>query len=209
MSLSKLLMGCAFASVAATANAADLSARKSPIAPAPLANSWTGFYVGATTGYNFFTKAGSAKPNGALLGLRVGYDHQIAPTFVIGVLVDGELDFGKKSYSGTYLGTPYRASLKHTQSYSIDLKAGYLVNDQTMIYALGGFTNGKVKASASVGAISASDSFTANGWNLGLGTEYRFTKQWSAFGEYRFNQLKKDGVTINVGQAKIGVAYRF
>ena len=65
MSLSKLLMGCAFASVAATANAADLSARKSPIAPAPLANSWTGFYVGATTGYNFFTKAGSAKPNGA------------------------------------------------------------------------------------------------------------------------------------------------
>ena len=208
MSFSKLLMGCAFASVAMAANAADLPARTAP-ARAPVALSWTGLYVGATTGYTFFTNTPGSKPNGASLGLRVGYDHQIAPTFVIGALIDGEIDFGKKSYAGTYLGTAYTASIKHRHTVSVDVKAGYLINDQTMIYALAGYTNGDIKATATVAAVSASDTVTGNGWNVGVGAEYRFTREWSGFAEYRFNQIKKHGTTVEASQVKVGVAYRF
>lgn len=210
MSFSKLLMGCAFASVAMAANAADLPVRTAPVAPAPLAISWTGFYVGATAGYNFFTNVVSgAKPNGASLGLRAGYDYQIAPSFVLGVLVDGEVDFGKKSWSGRYGTIPYSASIKHPYTVAVDLKAGYLVNDQTMLYVLGGYTNGEVKVSASVAAVSASQSLTGNGWNVGVGGEYRFTREWSGFAEYRYNQIKDGDLTANISQVKVGVAYRF
>jgi outer membrane immunogenic protein len=209
MTISKILLGCAFASLSVAANAADLPKRVTPIAPAPMIASWTGFYVGAATGYSFFTNTSStAKPNGALLGLRAGYDYQIAPSFVVGILVDGELDFGKKSISGT---TPsaYTGEVKHRSTMSVDLKAGYAFNDQIMAYVLGGFTHGDIKASATLASVTASETVKGNGWNVGAGAEYRFTKQWSGFGEYRYNQIKKDGVTVNVSQAKVGIAFRF
>jgi outer membrane immunogenic protein len=209
MTISKILLGCAFASLSVAANAADLPKRVKPMAPAPIIASWTGFYVGATTGYNFFTHTSDvAKPNGASLGLRAGYDYQIAPTFVVGILVDGELDFGKKSISGTVPST-YTGEVKHRYTLSVDLKAGYVFNDQIMAYVVGGFTHGDIKASATVASVTASQTVQGNGWNLGAGVEYRFTKQWSGFGEYRYNQIRKDGVKVNVSQAKVGIAFRF
>jgi outer membrane immunogenic protein len=210
MTISKILLGCAFASLSVAANAADLPKRVTPVAPAPMIATWTGFYVGATTGYNFFTNtSATAKPNGALLGLRAGYDYQIAPTFVVGILVDGDLDFGKKSISGTVGGNPYTGEVKHRYTMSVDLKAGYVFNDQVIAYVLGGFTHGDIKGSATVASVTASETVKGNGWNVGAGVEYRFTKQWSAFGEYRYNQIKKDGVKVNVSQAKVGIAFRF
>jgi outer membrane immunogenic protein len=210
MSATKLLLAAAITSVSLAANAADLPVRTQPLAPAPMAMSWTGFYVGGLTGYNFFTNtAGAAKPNGALLGLRAGYDHQISPDFVLGVFVDGELDFGKKSIAGSVGGVPYTASIKHRYTVAVDLKAGYVLNAQTMVYAFGGYTHSEIKASATVASISASESYTGNGWNAGLGAEYRFTKEWSGIAEYRFNKVKKDSTTVNVSQIKLGVAYRF
>jgi outer membrane immunogenic protein len=194
----------------AVALAADLPSKSAaPKAPAAQSSTWTGFYLGATAGYNFFTNTTSAaKPDGASLGLRAGYDHQISDV-VLGILIDGEKDFGKKSFSGTYLGTAYRAEVKHPSTLSIDLKAGYLLDDKTLIYALGGYTHSEIKVSATVAGYSDSASVKGNGWNIGAGAEYRFTREWSGFGEYRFNQVKKDGATIEVSQIKAGVAYRF
>jgi len=210
MSFSKLLMGCAFASISLAANAADLPGRSVAKAPAPAAVTWTGFYLGATAGYNFFTNATStARPNGALVGLRGGYDMQVAPNFVFGALVDGDINFGDKSIAGNVNGTSYTGSVKHRYTVSADLKGGYLINSQTMVYALGGYTHGEIKGSATLASVSASQSLTGNGWNVGLGSEYRFTTQWSGFAEYRYNQIKKSGATADVSQAKAGVAYRF
>jgi outer membrane immunogenic protein len=232
MSVSKLLFGFALGSFSIAANAADLPRRATAATPAPMAaaGTWTGFYVGATTGYNFFTnlsvkgynpvagvdgnsRLSSMKPNGALLGVRAGYDHQIAPSFVIGVLLDGDIDFGKKSRNEANGSNTFTGSVRHSWTGALDVKAGYAVNDMTMLYALGGFARGQVKvtmdATQSSIKYTKSEAFNANGWNAGLGVEHRFTKQVSAFAEYRFNEFRKEEMTVNMGQAKLGVGYRF
>jgi hypothetical protein len=99
-----LLASAALFALGASASAADLPARAPAMAPAPVfvGMNWSGFYVGLQAGYlwsdntitipqpggpvfNFTAKPG---PDAFSIGGQIGYRHQYANGFVVGVEAD-------------------------------------------------------------------------------------------------------------------------
>jgi len=106
--MKKILTAALLASVATSAFASDLPSRKAPpvMAPAyaPLAYSWTGFYVGVNGGYGIgdFSGFGSTefgRPSGGLIGATAGYNYQIGQ-FVTGI--EANLDWADITKSQTF-----------------------------------------------------------------------------------------------------------
>lgn len=139
--MKKLLLAVtAMAAMTGTASAADLAARpytKAPIA-APLAPSWTGFYIFGGGGgglWNADTTINSTATGAALIGLNqkqggegwfgtvgAGYDWQVNPTWVIGAFADGQ--FG--SIKGTIQdqGALIAGNIKNDYSWAVGGRVG-------------------------------------------------------------------------------------
>ena len=78
------------------------------------------------------------------------------------------------------------------QSYSLLGRLGYLINDKTLAYVIGGYTNAKIERTIYDGwFLNGSDknSDWQNGWTLGLGSEIQFKDSLSVKFEYRYTDL--------------------
>ena len=191
-----LLSGVALAALAVTpALAADLP-RKAPVymPPAPLAFSWTGFYVGGSAGIIGQTGHGTdfgdgtgdgligLAPSdygfgrvGGLFGVDVGYNWQFAPNWVLGV----EADIAGTTINGV---STLGVSSKLNSLGTIRGRIGYAF-DRALIYATGGFAYGHVENRASYDnstAYTVDLSGNRTGWTFGGGLEYAITNNWTA-----------------------------
>jgi outer membrane immunogenic protein len=204
--MQKILAAAAFAAVLGIggAQAADLNGGSMKDAPfyAP-AQSWTGFYLGVGGGggatnsdlkaaANIEDLAGSAEAKG--LGgmggfgtVQVGYDRQLDSRFVVGAFFDydfasidsklkGSVGLGEETYS---LNLPFNL----TDSWTAGGRAGYLVNPNTLVYGLGGYTE------AHFDLPTGAHNSTFTGWTAGAGFETSIAGPWYLKGEYRFTQL--------------------
>ena len=219
------------------ASAADLPTMKGP-PPAPTPPpiySWTGFYGGLNAGFGwdgndsafsgnaplaaffaageFPTSVGTSS-SGGLVGGQVGYNAQIAPSWVVGVETD--LDWADVRGSGTV--TPpstFYAPFTTSASKSLDwlgtarVRGGFLPAPNVLVYATGGLAYGGVKESYSTVATGltyatcpanftcsiGSDSSTRLGWALGAGVEMALDAHWSVKAEYLFADLGKQSAT--------------
>jgi outer membrane immunogenic protein len=189
-----LLLGGAMA-FPAVAGSLDAPASEpvvaAPVVPYVASNDWTGGYVGAQIGYGDFS-AGAVEGDGAIYGLRAGYDWDFGQ-WVAGVGVDwdkADIDLGA--------GPDAIDSVAR-----LKLRAGYDLG-QTLIYA----TAGGARAKADIGGISRSD----NGYFGGIGVEYALTDQWSVGGEileHRFDNFDNLGVDVDATTASLNVNFRF
>ncbi len=182
----------AFATTAASA--ADLPRRTDAAPPAPVftaapAFSWTGFYVGVNGGYGFggFTRGGDplfGNASGGLVGGTLGYNQQFGSA-VLGL----EGDWGWSGIRGSStLAGPALASSRLTNLMTARLRAGYSI-DRALLFVSGGYAGGTLRSSLIDATLPpGSQSFTTSNWNngfaLGLGAEYAFTKNVSAKFEY-------------------------
>ncbi|MDC8753965.1 outer membrane beta-barrel protein [Erythrobacter sp. sf7] len=95
--------------------------------------------------------------------------------------------------------------------YSFDLsaRAGYLVNDKTLVYLRGGYANLQVRTTLSgeEGPHQASDNL--DGWLVGGGVERAITDNISARVEYRFSDFGNNGGQWDQHQALADVIYNF
>jgi outer membrane immunogenic protein len=153
--------------------------------------------------------------DGAIGTVEGGYDFQIGNNFVIGVGADytwSGIDsnaasvFGDVCYEYPITGTsgadddcsnnvvsdtPEIAYKIDTgDSWSVIGRAGFLVNPQTLIYGLGGYTHQDMKASVKLtsdptGSIGPDFEFDRDGWTWGAGIESMLTSNLSAKVEYR------------------------
>ena len=116
-----------------------------------------------------------------------------------------------------------KSSLKN--KFSLLAKAGYLVNDKSLLYVNGGWANAQFKRNYfddDDGGIGSGDSLKSwqDGWTLGLGSEYHFYNNLTAKIEYRYTDLgskttyspyydyyEKQNVRQN--EVTAGVAYHF
>ena len=110
-SITAAALGCAL--IATPAFAADLPARSaapvSPIfTPAPV-YSWGGFYAGLDLGYAWQSAnsthgfvSSNVTPNGVIGGGYLGYNYQVAPSFILGV--EGDIEGGAVKQSRNILG---------------------------------------------------------------------------------------------------------
>ena len=180
----------------AGARAADLPRRDAaPAFPGPgfssaPAFSWTGFYAGVNGGFatGGFTRGGDAlfgKANGGLIGGTLGYNHQFN-TVVLGV--EGDWGWSGIKGSNNALAGPAFASSRITSLATARLRAGYSI-DRALLFVTGGYAGGSVRSTLTDTSLPpGAQTFNSRSWNngfaLGAGVEYAFTKNISAKLEY-------------------------
>lgn len=180
-----------------------------------LADGLEGFYAGASLGYIKADDIGKEydldgkwnlwkqklKPEGAALGLNIGHNWLLNEKFLLG------LEAGYQKYDARDTAFQYDATTgelcgsggrectfktKLDQSFSLLAKAGYLVNEKTALYALGGYTTARIERSIYDGWDQLRwmnyDKWQ-DGWTLGAGLEYMFMNSLSAKVEYRYTDL--------------------
>lgn len=200
-----------------SAQAADLNAQP---------YNWSGAYIGIQAGGRWAeesvsgdTSSGplslSIKPNGGLIGGYAGYNYQIG-SVVLGAEVSAA--FNPVSYRWNMSFTDYHDKAKALTS--INARFGYAV-DRTLLYATGGWSHAKYSTSmrpdnSGIGFVTYDESFSRNGFNIGLGAEYAFTDNLIARAEYRYYNFGKVTYQADGGQAKykqqtaiLGLAYKF
>jgi outer membrane immunogenic protein len=155
----------------------------------------------SVNGYQSFAFADSDS-GGGFLDLFGGANLQIS-RFVIGGQLEAtvaDLDFnasGSKNYAyyGASAGftavSDFRPQINARWMTSALLRAGVLVDDQTLIYGLGGWTGARLEARNVTDNpfYQPRENFWANGWTAGAGIERRLDAGWSVRAEYRYADL--------------------
>ncbi|WP_257170797.1 outer membrane protein [Bradyrhizobium sp. SRS-191] len=187
-----LLAATAVMALTGAASAADLAARPYAKAPmmAPVAPSWTGFYIfgGAGGGLwnadsNLNTVGGLAITRDQRLGgngwfgtVGAGYDWQFNGSWLAGVFADGQFGDIRGSMTDPNFALEGREKLR--TSYAAGVRVGYLVAPNVLSYVNGGYSGsdwsgaGLSTLAAGGGAVLANTpSFHRDGWFIGGGVE--------------------------------------
>ena len=221
-----LFVGALTAVCVATATmAADMPPGASPEAAPPLYRvyNWTGFYLGPNVAYGFAnptvtaTRLGasataSEKLNGALAGGQLGANWQ-AGSVVWGF--EADIDWSGQHATTTWFGTPVTNRLLWLSTGRA--RVGYAV-DRVLIYVTGGGAFGINTASATIAALSTTDSRLRGGWTGGGGIEAAIWGGWTARAEYLFVQFLAKSRTVGPIEitdqfsdsiARIAINYKF
>lgn len=202
------------------AAAADLPVIDSAPIAAPVAvSSWTGLYFGISAGggavvhdvdLGGFASLDGIGGEGVLIDGTLGFDYQIS-SFVVGLL--GDVYWTNISSDASF--GPFGAELEANWGFDILARAGVLVNDSVLVYALGGYSWQDFTATINLEG-SADEDDSADGWTIGAGIEAKLTDNLSVKGEYRFTQLRDldfgiDGISVDPSQhtARVGLNYKF
>jgi len=216
-----LLASAALIALTGAASAADLAARpytKAPVAMASVYN-WTGFYLGLVGG-GAWEDANSPRMQGGFVGGTAGYNWQTG-NVVFGLEADGAWADVSASTAGTIVvpgvgGIPASLSSKTDAMGTVRGRIGYAVNN-VLFYGTGGYAWIDNKLTATLGALSASDSKWHSGWTVGAGVEAFIAPQWSIKGEYLYRSLGGETYfagalptgTLNLHTVQLGVNYHF
>ena len=165
----------------ATVSAADLII---PTTPEPIYEaggfSWDGLYVGARAGGQWFPAASYG-----VIGGVVGFNHMATDSILLGAEVTADYTFN--------------ANITRGMEYFANIRAGVLVTDSALVYALGGFglyTN-------NIGSVGL--------FQLGGGVEFAVTDAVTIRGELVGTGSIGAGNTrfFEAAKATAGVAYHF
>ena len=192
--------------------------------------SWTGFYLGAHVGAGWGTTESTLTSLSAG-GIVAPVGFPIAQNSRSGVLGGGQLGYNWQSgwavfgVQGDIAGMDVKGTTPCVFVASCTAKSDWLatvtgrfggvVADRTLVYVKGGaawmHTDHTLSVSAAgpfgggVGG-SLSSSSNAFGWMLGLGAEYTFDHNWSAFIEYDYIDFDKKSIAFDASAAVGGPA---
>jgi outer membrane immunogenic protein len=211
--------------------AADLPL-KAPLMAPPSAYNWAGWYVGGNIGYGwgdssapnvsfvdpgaivgfapYFAAGGNViphlHPDGVVGGGQIGFNWQMSPNWVAGLVTDFQ-GSGMKAAASNAVAPPGGLPLSvQSNSENIDwfgtvrAKFGYAQNNW-LLYATGGLAYGQVATAGSfVGpgsplAFAGSTSTTKAGWAAGAGLNYGLTRNWIVGVEYLYVDLGRVSYT--------------
>lgn len=216
-----------------TANAADMSR---PVYKAPVdvpAFNWTGFYIGAVTGYGWGeSDLGTAglvafrtNPDGWLAGGTVGYNYQQG-NLMLGT--EGEFYWSNVDGSSTIFapGGSVTGSYSNNWTGTLSTRLG-VAFDTILFYSKAGVAwannDYTFNFAAPAGAVALSTSKTETGWLVGAGVEWAFARNWSAKIEGTYMDFGSRGrefdaglgiplpfnVDSHISTVKLGINYRF
>ena len=141
---------------------------------------------------------------GLIYGAQIGYDHMLGKKFLVGIQLSGSWGSlqGESSMSSLRLlpgpiGTVFdEMKVENESRYSASLRVGGLVNPNTLLYLVGGWSQAKMEmegitfSGTNFGGpdvISLQDSSEdVSGWHAGLGLETKLTDNISLSVEYRY-----------------------
>jgi outer membrane immunogenic protein len=198
--LSMTLGVLSLAAGSSTVNAADLGVTAPPAPLVAPAFSWTGFFIGPNIGVGVGTTHISSALTGAdfsvsraefIGGGQLGYNYQISPNIVIGL--EGFFDgAGSDQHTvGPLLvgTTPFVVGAKTDWIATAAGRIGVTgPRVPVLFYAKGG--GGWVETQGSVTdlatGLSVSRTKTLSGWLGGIGVEWAFSPNWTAFIEWQY-----------------------
>jgi opacity protein-like surface antigen len=175
-------------------------------APVIEAPTWTGFYFGGGWGYghnrsknNYHDNSGdpgstSSKTefgDGGLVSLLYGFDRQIGDRFVVGVFGDWDLSDITRGDSDIH------NALQIDRGWAVGGRAGYLINDRTLIFATAGYTQAHFQNDGwwdidnGSSILHGAHSHWFGGYFVGGGVESRLTENFFLRGEVRYADYSK------------------
>jgi outer membrane immunogenic protein len=213
---------------AASAGAADMTARPAYGAPSPApVYTWTGMYLGANVGYSWgqskndgalpgfgFTTNETQNMNGVIGGGQTGYNYQFG-SWVWGFESDLQAS-GQKGSSiiPVFLGTAINTDHKLEWFGTSRSRLGFLATPNLLLYGTGGVAYGQTKDTYTAtavgfpvaGAVATLKDVRA-GWTLGGGMEGAFGGGWSAKVEYLYIDLGKLEQTVTFPLAGVNATF--
>ncbi|MEV8882758.1 outer membrane protein [Mesorhizobium ciceri] len=169
---------------------------------------WSGAYVGIGGGFGASVHKFSVPGldfnglggNGVFGELTAGYDYMVSERFLLGGFIDANL-----SNIGPSLSIA-GGDVDLTNSYGFDvgLRAGYLLNPNTLGYVLGGYTWQHFKLDGSGAADGLEFSQNRSGYVLGVGMETVLRGNWTLKTEYRYADYGDKSV-LDLGDASLDI----
>lgn len=179
------------------------------------AEGWQGLYVGADLSYTKADDIGKEydldgswnmwkqkiKPEGAGLGLQLGNNWVLNEKFLLGIEANYKIydvrdtEFQYRVTDGHLCndgGRDCTFKTKLDQSVSMLARMGVLINEKTLIYALGGYTTARLERKVYDGWDQLkwmNYNKWQDGWTAGAGFEYMFLDSLSVKAEYRYTDL--------------------
>lgn len=132
------------------------------------------------------------KDSGALIGIGLGYDFDLAKNIFAGVEANADFSTAKECESGAIVAGD-RLCVRASRDLSLIARAGVEVAPGSKLYALGGWTNARLRATytAPTGEVTR-DGENVNGWRLGAGFQQDLGKGLLAKLEYRYSDYGDD-----------------
>ena len=177
----------------------------------PRQDRWDGHYAGLTFGYAFHGRdevglnppeppeaIGTLRVRGMLLGAQIGANWQNGDT-VFGI--EGGVHMGR--IRDSFINEDdQEASMRISPVGDLRGRIGFAQGD-TLFYAAGGLSAGRVRYGVSGPGDEPEDvdidtSFTALGFNVGVGVEHAIDHDWSLRGEYSYTQFRGRDLTDGV-----------
>lgn len=140
--------------------------------------------------------------DGIAYGAGLGYDFALTDTVIAGV--EANIDFFDTDYGAT-VGTT-AIGLEAKRDFDISARLGKKLTDNALFYVKAGYTNARLKASATGGGVNISDAENGDGVRVGAGLEYALTDNVYAKTEYRYSNYE-GGFSRN--QVLAGIGFRF
>lgn len=180
------------------------------------ADTFDGPYVGVQAGWSRAETADAtiaaqpldaeASRDALVIGGYAGYNHKVADRLVIGAEAgfSGTVDDKLRAQSGGNAIT-----IDPRYSFDLGARAGYLVDDSTLVYLRGGYANLRVRTTLTGAAETLRTSDNLDGWQIGGGVERAITDHISARIEYRYSDFGNDGGQWDQHQALFGISYNF
>ncbi len=245
----KKIIVAAAAFVALTAGQA-MAADVLPVAygapPPPIyVYNWTGFYVGGQLGggwnttnwFEDFTTSGSGgfagpgfldgtvNASGVLAGGQIGFDYQLGWA-VWGLQAEGSWAniTGNAGCFGEVVGTTQSCTQSVSALGTITGRVGASYNNFLFYFSTGAAWQHEQLQNICAAGCAPPPVFSVSGlawgWTIGVGLEYAFARDWSAFLQYNYmgfgtrdlsfgGGLFSENISENVNIVKVGVNYRF
>jgi outer membrane immunogenic protein len=210
------------------AKGADLGVNASPFAPAVSPPSWGGFFIGGFAAWASGSTAwleneigvGGGPPgfkdasfseSGWLGGAQIGFNVQKG-SFVWGAAADGSFGtlMGASSCFPEIAGSSQSCSSKMDVLGTVVGRVGWAFGP-AMIYGLAGWAWAPVNhtnlcnncGAGGVPTVAGTTDMLINGWTAGVGGEYSFAPNWSAFVQYNYIDFGTWGATFGNGMPAI------
>jgi outer membrane immunogenic protein len=172
------------------------------------------------TGYDVLGRA-SASNGGGVIDVFAGWNTRLS-NFVVGGQLEATaaaLNFsssGSKAYAyfdangptGSTANGDFRPQVASRWMASALLRAGVLLNEQTLVYGIGGWTGAQFEARnlTDNAFYQPVETFWANGWTAGAGIERQLDTNWSVRAEYRYTGFAAVRTTDHFNFQSVGPA---
>lgn len=125
--------------------------------------------------------------NGLLYGGGIGFDFAADDNFVVGV--EAEMtDSTAKSDTDTIPNTFNLGRVETGRDIYVGGRAGFIVGQNMLIYAKGGYTNARYNLAGTDGTVNLNQRIDTDGWRVGAGVEMAVSTNAFAKIEYRYSK---------------------